>query len=404
MGISEKERTAEERSRETERLLEQFPTPLYVFDSGSLKERVEYLRRHLPRGIRLCYAMKANSFVLKELEELVDGFEVCSPGEADICKKSGVEDSMLVISGVYKSAEYIESLLRERPRIGMYTVESMEQYRYFCRAAEKYKKTVPVLLRLTSGNQFGVNPQEIRDIIRENHPGLHIRGIQFFSGTQKLSIRRLKRELQMVDAFLSGLREDCGFVPEMLEFGPGFPVTYFEQDEYQEEEFLAEFSKLLTEMENQVPVTLELGRSIAAACGTYYTRVVDTKTNRRARYAIVDGGMHHLVYYSQTMAMKIPLHEIYPLRGEREEKSWNICGSLCTINDIFVKQLPAADLKIGDVIAFQRAGAYCMTEGISLFLSHKLPRVVLKERSGEYRLLRPATDTSPFNMSAEHNQ
>lgn len=379
-------------------LLKKFPTPLYVFDSGRLKERVEYLRAHLPKGVRLCYAMKANTFILKELEDLVDGFEVCSPGEANICAKSGVADEMLVISGVYKSKEYIESLVSRRKKIGMYTVESMEQYTYFCETAEKYDTKIPVLLRLTSGNQFGVNAGEIEKIIREAHPGIAIHGIQFFSGTQKLSIKKLRREIAKVDAFLTKLRKEQGFVPGMLEFGPGFPVMYFEQDVYDEDEFLKDFCKLLMGMENQVPVTLELGRAIAACCGTYYTKVVDVKENEKERYAIMDGGMNHLVYYSQTMAMKVPMHDVFPRRGHQKEELWNICGSLCTINDLFVKQLPVENLAIGDVFAFYNTGAYCMTEGISLFLSHKLPRVVLKDKDGKYRLLRPSVDTSQFNM------
>lgn len=384
--------------QDPQELLKKFSTPLYVFDSSRLQDRIDYLRSHLPAGVRLVYAMKANTFILKELEDLVDGFEVCSPGEANICEKSGVADEMLVISGVYKSKEYIEALVSGRKKIGMYTVESMEQYAYFCEIAEKYHTRIPLLLRLTSGNQFGINAEEISAIIAEANPHVAIHGIQFFSGTQKLSLKRLKREITKVDTLLTQLREQQGFIPKMLEFGPGFPVMYFEQDVYDEDELLAGFSRLLEEMENQVPVTLELGRAIAACCGTYYTKVVDTKVNAKERYAIVDGGMNHLVYYSQTMAMKVPMHDIFPQREENNAEPWNICGSLCTINDLFVKQLPVANLAIGDVLAFYNTGAYCMTEGISLFLSHKLPRVVLKDRAGEYRLLRPSVDTSQFNM------
>lgn len=379
-------------------LLDQFPTPLYVFDSTELKRRMDYLRSHLPDGVRLCYAMKANPFVVKELEPLVDGFEVCSPGEARICREYAVADEKLVISGVYKSEEYLRSLLTERPQIGMYTVESMEQYGYMCRLAEETGKVIPVLLRLTGGNQFGINGAEIVQMIGQKHPGIEIHGIQFFSGTQKLSVKRLKREIDKVDTFLTQLRTEHNFVPEMLEFGPGFPVMYFEQDVYDEDGFLAEFSQLLLHMENQVPITLELGRAIAASCGTYYTRVVDAKINENQRYAITDGGMNHLVYYSQTMAMKVPIHDVFPRRESGQAQVWTICGSLCTINDLFVKQLPVKDLKIGDVIAFYNTGAYCMTEGIALFLSHRLPRVVLRDRKGVYHLLREATDTSRLNM------
>ena len=38
--------------------------------------------------------------------------------------------------------------------------------------------------------------------------------------------------------------------------------------------------------------------------------------NKYSKNAILDGGIHHLVYYGQTMAMKVPYYEIYPKRNE----------------------------------------------------------------------------------------
>lgn len=103
------------------------------------------------------------------------------------------------------------------------------------------------------------------------------------------------------------------------------------------------------------------------------TRVVDRKTNQSQHYAIVDGGIHQLVYFGQSMAMRRPQVELLQPRDEDGVENWNICGSLCTVNDILVKQLPLSRLEVGDVLAFGNAGAYCMTEGISLFLSRDLP-------------------------------
>ena len=56
-------------------------------------------------------------------------------------------------------------------------------------------------------------------------------------------------------------------------------------------------------------ITLELGRSVAASCGKYYTHIVDIKKNKETDYVLVDGGMHHLVYFGQAMAMKRPVKE-----------------------------------------------------------------------------------------------
>lgn len=378
------------------RVLRQTETPQYVFDIVALKERVKYLRRHLPEKTILCYAIKANPFITRELSGCVDRFEVCSPGEGAICEQLKIDPKKMVISGVYKTPAYIEHLVRDCPDIGHYTVESVSQALLLEELAEKYHRKLPVLLRLTSGNQFGLDEEELREIIRSKQFRLDIRGIQYFSGTQKHSLKRIARELEKLDSLMLALKQEEGFKVRELEYGPGLQVCYFQDDQYDEKAFLEGFSQLLAARKAPGRLTLELGRSIAASCGTYLTTVVDAKRNQGQNYAIVDGGIHHLVYYGQSMAMRIPKHRFFPPRGGEGEK-WNLFGSLCTVNDCLVKQLPADGLRIGDCIAFENTGAYCMTEGISLFLSRDLPGVSLLLEDGTVLPVRSAVATSILN-------
>lgn len=380
-------------------LATQYGTPLYVFDINVLRRRIAYLRNSLP-GVRLCFAVKANPFLLQELRGFADRFEVCSPGEAEICNRAHIPAAQQVISGVYKTPSVMEKMIAQGNGPRLFTVESVRQFRLLSGLAEQYRKPINVLLRLTSGNQFGMEEQEIVQLVqeREEYPLVCIRGIQFFSGTQKTSLKRLRRELEAVDTFVCALQETCGFTVQELEFGPGFPVNYFQGQAFDEDAFLAGFSGLLAGLRCGARVTLELGRSIAASCGSYLTRVVDVKQNRGQNYAIVDGGMHQMVYYGQSMAMQHPQCRIYPPRSGDAE-NWNLCGSLCTVNDILVKQLPVAGLKCGDVFAFGNTGAYCMTEGISLFLSRALPRIVLLRAEGAPLLVREALPTDRINTS-----
>ncbi len=53
-------------------------------------------------------------------------------------------------------------------------------------------------------------------------------------------------------------------------------------------------------------VILEMGRYLTYLCGYYITSIVDMKVNHGQNYAIVDGGINHLNYYGQAMAMKLP--------------------------------------------------------------------------------------------------
>ena len=270
--------------------------------------------------------------------------------------------------------------------------------------AERYTMKIRLLLRLTSGNQFGMDENVLIQTIRmsRSNEWVEVEGIQFFSGTQKTSVKKLRRELTYVDAFIQRLETEEGFRVKELEFGPGLPVFYFQGDDFDEVSFLAEFSEMLSEMTSQVKLTFELGRSIAASCGIYMTSVVDAKVNKKQNYAIVDGGIHQLVYYGQSMAMKHPYCHVLPEKQEGETMDWNLFGSLCTVNDILVKQMPVRNLTVGDVIVFENTGAYSTTEGIALFLSRDLPKILLRKEDGEIHVLRDSIDTDPLNTPNYH--
>ncbi len=379
-------------------------TPMYAFDIGELKRRISFLRERLPKRAELCYAMKANTFIVKSLKEQIEWFEICSPGELRICQNVGIPKQKFVISGINKDEKDMRQLIKKREMIGCYTAESAGQFEMLHGLAKEYNQRIHVLLRLTSGNQFGIDQEELIALVKKYKydPWVEICGLQYFSGTQKNSIKKLTREILKIDDYLEEINKECAFKMPKLEFGPGLPVTYFEGESFDEEEFLKEFSKLLLDMRYDGQITLEIGRSIAASCGTYFTKVVDTKCNNKENYAVVDGGIHQIVYFGQMMAMKHPKFSILPHRENGEEKEWNICGSLCTVNDFLVKRASLKDLKTGDVLAFEHTGAYCMTEGISLFLSRDLPEVVLVNEDGSYLTVRKPTKVDELNTAIEN--
>ena len=377
------------------KIAENYDTPTYVFDIKTLKDRIKYLKSELPSKVNLCYAIKANTFIVKQIEEDVDRFEVCSNGEYEICHEKKIKEDKILISGINKDAALINKIINES-NIRLFSIETMSQFE----SLKNQKENVKILIRITSGNQFGINEEECREIIknRREYPHIEIKGLQYFTGTQKNSIKILKKELEYMDKLIAEIEQDYGFVIEELEFGTGFPVHYFSNENFDEHAFMKEFSGILDNLKFSHKITLEIGRSIVASCGMYLTKVVDTKINKGERFAIVDGGINHLVYYGQFMAMKIPVMEIYPRRDDGETEEWNICGSLCTINDILVKKLEVSNLNVGDILVFKNTGAYCMTEGISLFLSRELPQVLISDKNEKIEVVRKITPTFNLNM------
>ncbi len=370
--------------------------PMYIFDIDKLKDRIKFLKTKLFTG-DLCYAIKANTFIISSIKNDVERFEVCSPGELEICYQQDIPLEKVVVSGVYKSYESIEEAIANHPSIGFYTIESMEQLNLLHRLSTKYNRMLNVLIRLSSGNQFGLDYSHIFNIInnRNEYKLLNIKGLEYYSGTQKTSLKRIEKELLKIDSFITQIESELGFVIEELEYGPGYPVSYFQDDKFfDDEQYAEELNNLLKSLNFKRKITIEIGRGVAACCGTYYTKVMDTKTTENQNYAIVDGGMNHLVYFGQMMAMKRPFFDIIPNRNDNL-KIWNVCGALCSVNDIIMKQVEM-DLKVNDILCFKNTGAYSMTEGISLFLSRELPKIYLLQNK-EYVLVRDSYKTSILN-------
>ncbi|MDY4669595.1 MAG: alanine racemase [Oliverpabstia sp.] len=386
--------------------IEMGKTPFYLFDLDMFASRIEKIKSILGENISLCYAMKANPFLIMSAMEKVDKLEVCSPGEFSICQEHQISMENIVLSGVYKEEKDVENVLRYGNGRGVYTVESLGQFQLLEREAGKHNLCISVLLRLTSGNQFGMDEQMIRELIREREtfPHVKILGLQYYSGTQKKRKKVLEEEVSRLDVLLKDLREEYGFQAEELEYGPGFYVPYFQKEEEEPiTETMEDFRCFLERMEFSGKITLEIGRYLAAECGRYVTRIVDVKENQGQRYGIADGGIHHLNYYGQTMAMKVPCYVQLDgeTRGEKQEgkeSQVTICGSLCTVSDVLVKNLPLKGNILGDFLVFERAGAYSVTEGIYLFLSRDLPVIYFYSQKKGIELVRDTIPSSQLNM------
>ena len=394
-------------------------TPSYIFDTDELCARIDAMQQILGCGVTVCYAMKANPFLISVLDKKLDKFEVCSPGEFAICEKEGINREKIVLSGVNKEMKDILYTMKTGA-VGIYTVESLNQLELINSCAVECGIKVKVLIRVTSGNQFGINERQVYEIAdRKNElKGIIIEGIQCYSGTQKKKLSQIEAEVVWLQAIAHTCEAEHGVKLKEIEYGPGLSVDYFVTDKCDamntDFEELKEFAAMIKEMSEKFNVTLEMGRYIAATCGILISRIADMKMNDTTRYAIIDSGINHINYYGQAMAMKKPRCEFIPMEytegfadGAAHEvevysqgvQPYNICGSLCTVGDVIVKNLELKDAKIGDMIAFYNIGAYSVTEGIYLFLSRRMPAIVLYSNKNGYRVIRKSVETFLINSS-----
>lgn len=403
-------------------------TPYYVFDTDEFAKRAAMIRAALDckggRRIPLCFSIKANPFLLHRLPEGLDHVEVCSPGELEICIALGVKPESIIYSGVMKEKCDIERAVSYGA--GILTCESirhaalisevmLECIQEGAHEAEFAETKAHVILRLTSGNQFGMSLEDIEYII--SHPdefkGIEVMGIHYYSGTQK-SLRKINKDLEKIKSALTGLKEKYGFEPQLVEYGPGLCVEYFEEDwQEKEKQSLDEAAEVLRKFAEEYPLGIEMGRFLAASCGKYYTQVKDLKSTGDANYAILDGGIHHLNYFGQRMAMQVPPIRVYGGEvSENEEKpgveltqlpdtDYTLCGSLCTVADVLVREVKLKKLELGDVLEFGHCGAYSVTEAPALFLSRQLPAIYAYSKEYGYECLREHIPAAEINLAGK---
>lgn len=377
-----------------------FATPAFIFDADEFGKRARNVKSAIG-GAALCYSIKANPFLLACLPEEIDRVEVCSPGELAICRRVGVDPSTVVYSGVNKGSEDIAEAIEYGAEL--LTAESLRQLGLINAAALAAGKRVRVALRLTSGNQFGMDSENLKRAAAErgSYEGVDIVAIHYYSGTQKKKLAVVEKELAELEELAEELEKRFGLSGISLEYGPGLPADYFGDDpEGRDMAVLAEAGEMIAAVAARRSVTVEFGRFLASPCGTYLTAAADIKNNNGENFVICDGGINHLKYYGQTMAMQTPPITLLGDHGERTE-DYTLCGSLCTTADILVRKVTLPALSVGDVLAFGRCGAYSVTEGIGLFLSRQLPRIVLHSERGGNRLLRDFYGTDILNSPAE---
>ncbi len=387
-----------------------YHTPFYLFDYDRFSQVLQSVKAQLG-DTGMCYAMKANPFLLRRADEGADRIEVCSTGEYRIARKMKVTPEKLLISGVVKRPEDLEMILNDLGGSCMYTAESRSQYEQLALWAQSKKTKLRIFVRLTSGNQFGVDRDTLMDIMEDaaQKEYIELQGIHFFPGTMRKKPDSVRRELAMLDELLLQLETEKGIKLPELEYGPGIPVTYFPKRQYPEVAvYLTEIKEALTQMKWQGRATLEMGRALAGTCGYYVTQIRDIKTNDDTHYCLVDGGIHQLNYDGQMRGMCHPHISVVRNCSKGEEtqlnvqaedvKRWTIAGSLCTTNDILVADMPLGELQVGDHLIFANTGAYSALEGMALFLSHELPDILGYSKAGGVEELRTNIETWIFNM------
>src|ERR671920_336961 len=394
------------------RIAEEHGTPFYLYHGEMIVERVRRVREAL--GTEVAFSLKANpNLAVCQLiaSQREAGAEVASSGELVVARAAGFEPEDIVFAGPAKTEEELKMAVEEG--IFAVNVESLNEIDRLAAIGEREGRRIGVGLRINPAaqlmgsqmrmggtvGQFGLDQADLDEAVQRtlSHPQLILRGIHVYTATQVFEVEPLLEHCRNIFEIALEAADYAGHPLEMIDFGGGFGVPYFEKmAEFDLERFGEGFRELLSTYRSNPRLEgcrflFELGRYLVADAGVYVTRAVDVKRTRGKTFVVTDGGMNH--HLTATGNMGQVFRKSYPLlnlsrMGGVPEEGVAVAGPCCTPLDMFGTNIPLADPEVGDLIGVFYSGAYGFSASNLGFLSHPAPAEVLLWRGGSH-LLRP---------------
>jgi diaminopimelate decarboxylase len=349
-------------------------TPCYVYSAASITHAMRaYDEAFGDTPHTVCYAVKANSTmgVLSLLARQGSGFDIVSGGELFRVLKAGGDPAKVVFSGVGKTPAEIEYALRSG--IGSFNCESEGELAEIDAVAGQLGLTARFSLRVNPDVDAATHPY-ISTGLRDHKFGIDIsdapavyarakafsnlkaNGVSCHIGSQILDYSPILEAGGKVLGLVERLRED-GTEIDHIDLGGGLGIAYHSGHRAPS---IADFISALRDRiaRDRLRVMIEPGRSIVGNAGVLLTRVLYRKRSPSKEFVIVDAAMNDLI----RPALYSAHHEITPLNETPGSIVADVVGPVCESGDFLARDREMADVKPGDYLAIQSAGAYGFTQ------------------------------------------
>lgn len=376
-------------------LAEQFGSPLYVYDAQIMRDKYKRMADAFAgTRLKINYACKAltNINVLRIFKELGAGLDTVSIQEVWLGLKAGFEPADIMYTPNCVSMEEISMAVAEGVRINIDNISILEQF------GAKYGASYPVCIRLNphimaGGNskisvghidsKFGISIHQMRHVERVvKSMDINVEGIHMHTGSDILD----------VGVFLAAseiLLENAFRFPNLkyVDFGSGFKVAYKPGDMTTNIEDLGKrmtekFNAFCKEYGRDLEIHFEPGKFLVSESGYFLTKVNVIKQTTATVFAGVDSGLNHLI---RPMFYDAYHHIVNLSNAKGSPRVYTVVGYICE-TDTFAWDRPVNEIREGDILCFQNAGAYGHVMS-SNYNSRFRPAEVLVD-NGEARLIR----------------
>jgi diaminopimelate decarboxylase len=366
-------------------LLNEYGSPLYVYDQATLDATIHRITNAVPyarKQFHFASVTNGNLALLQIFQQRSWGLHANTPGDVVLGLRAGFAPEQIVYSGSNLNRAEMQQMLDWR--VSTLNLDSLSQLETLCELiGSDFKPRLGFRLNLpeiTGENRIGVSPEELLEAVNiAVRVGLKVSGIHFYRGTgTNVTTAFTDSIARVIDV---GLRlPDWAY----LDFGGGFGYPYRAgQTGFSWEEFGAELSRQLSQLERFINLVIEPGRAAIAECGTLLARVVSVKWQGAKQIVGVDTSVANIAVLSVHGGHR----EIRAVQDSDSELfRTDVCGNTTYSRDYLGRNCPLPKLKIGDIVAILDVGAYGYAMA-SHFLHRPRPAEVLIE-NGAHHLIR----------------
>ncbi|AMC10078.1 diaminopimelate decarboxylase [Lutibacter profundi] len=380
-------------------LIHKYGSPLYVYDAEKIISQYNRITNAFStvKNLKLNYAVKANSNIniLKLFKKLKSGIDTVSIQEVQLGIKAGFSPENIIFTPNGVSLEEIEEVSKLGVQINIDNISILEQF------GNKHPN-IPVCVRINphimaGGNhkisvghidsKFGISVHQVPLIMRVvKNTGMHINGLHMHTGSDILDI----------DVFIAATEILFNTATEFknldfIDFGSGFKVPYKEGDISTNIEELGEklskrFNLFCKEYGKKLTLMFEPGKFLVSESGVFLANVNVVKQTTSNVFASVDSGFNHLI----RPMMYDSYHHIHNISNPKgRERYYSVVGYICE-TDTFGSNRRISEIKEGDILCFNNAGAYCFSMA-SNYNSRYKPAEVLLYNGKDYLIRKQET-------------
>ncbi|NET44791.1 decarboxylase [Okeania sp. SIO2B3] len=375
-------------------LLENYGSPLYVYDSEILIKTINHITESIPyphTEFHFASVTNGNVSLLKIFREYKWGLHANTPGDVFLGLKAGFSPDKIVYSGSNLNAQEFSQLLNWG--VTTFNLDSVSQLQLFCDIyIDKFAREITPKLglrlnlpELTGESRIGVRPEEFSQAIQiTKSVGLKLSGLHFYRGT---GTNATKAFTQVIEPILTTGK----FLPdwEYLDFGGGFGYPYHHNGiAFDWQTFGVELTAAIEKVGRKIKLIIEPGRAAIAGSSQILTKVISVKWQGDKQIVGVDTTVANLSVPSVHGGYR----EIVSFREINKSDLYltDVCGNTTYSRDYLGKNCQLPPLEKGDILAILDTGAYGYAMS-SHFLHRPRPAEVLLEKS-QHRLIRQRED------------